>query len=65
MKRKEKLYPDGEAAGKQDDVFSGGTEEEFAAGVALPPHERHCGRSHPMRGTNSEDLTEWCIEHET
>ena len=34
-------------------------------GEALPPHERNCGRAHPMRGTNSEDLTEWCIEHET
>ncbi len=38
---------------------------EQPSGVALPPHERHCGRSHPMRGTNSEDLTEWCIQHET
>lgn len=35
------------------------------SGIALPPHERHCGRAHPMRGTNSEDLTEWCIRHET
>ena len=34
-------------------------------GEALPPHERNCGRAHPMRGTNSEDLTEWCIEHES
>lgn len=35
------------------------------SGVALPPHERDCGRSHPMRGTNSQDLTDWCIKHET
>jgi len=34
-------------------------------GIALPPHDRDCGHSHPMRGTNSEDLTEWCIRHET
>ena len=34
-------------------------------GIALPPHERGCGRAHPMRGTNSEDLTEWCTKHET
>ncbi|MGO5028516.1 hypothetical protein [Candidatus Agathobaculum pullicola] len=34
-------------------------------GIALPPHERGCGRAHPMRGTNSEDLTDWCINHET
>ena len=34
-------------------------------GIALPPHERDCGRSHPMRGTNSEDLTEWCVDHQT
>ena len=34
-------------------------------GIALPPHERDCGRAHPMQGTNSEDLTRWCIEHET
>ncbi len=39
--------------------------EEVPEGIALPPHERDCGRSHPMRGTNSEDLTEWCIKHET
>lgn len=38
---------------------------QVTSGVALPPHERDCGRSHPMRGTNSEDLTEWCIRHET
>lgn len=35
------------------------------SGIALPPHERDCGRSHPMRGTNSQDLTDWCIKHET
>ncbi|MGI6181239.1 MAG: hypothetical protein ACOYIE_04085 [Agathobaculum sp.] len=39
--------------------------EDSPSGIALPPHERDCGRSHPMRGTNSEDLTEWCIRHET
>ncbi len=39
--------------------------QDIADGIALPPHERDCGRSHPMRGTNSEDLTEWCIKHET
>lgn len=48
----ERLYsPDGHSAVPQ--------------GIALPPHERDCGRSHPMRGTNSEDLTDWCIQHET
>lgn len=36
-----------------------------AEGIALPPHERGCGPAHPMRGTNSEDLTEWCTKHET
>ncbi len=40
-------------------------EQNEPEGIALPPHERDCGRSHPMRGTNSEDLTEWCIKHET
>ncbi len=34
-------------------------------GIALPPHGRGCGHAHPMRGTNSEDLTEWCTNHET
>ncbi len=40
-------------------------DDQSASGIALPPHERDCGRSHPMRGTNSEDLTEWCIDHAT
>ncbi len=40
-------------------------DDQSTSGIALPPHERNCGRSHPMRGTNSEDLTEWCISHET
>ena len=46
---------------------SGGNEEHDSApsGIALPPHERDCGRSHLMRGTNSEDLTEWCTKHQT
>ena len=46
---------------------SGGQEEADGApsGIALPPHERDCGRAHPMRGTNSEDLTEWCTKHQT
>ena len=35
------------------------------SGIALPPHERDCGRAHPMRGTNSEDLTEWCTKRQT
>ncbi|WP_281692563.1 hypothetical protein [Agathobaculum desmolans] len=65
MKRKEKVHPDEESALKQDDVSSSCTGEEVPDGIALPPHERHCGRSHPMRGTNSEDLTEWCIRHQT
>ena len=45
----------------------GGQEETDSApsGIALPPHERDCGRAHPMRGTNSEDLTEWCTKHQT
>lgn len=47
------------------DVLSGDDEKNQPAGIALPPHERDCGRSHPMRGTNSDDLTEWCIKHET
>lgn len=34
-------------------------------GIALPPHERNCGKAHPIKGTNSEDLAEWCREHET
>ena len=34
-------------------------------GIAVPPHERDCGRAHPMCGTDSEDLTAWCREHET
>ena len=36
-----------------------------AARFALPPDARDCGRAHPMRGTNSEDLTEWCVDHQT
>ncbi len=43
----------------------GTNKSEHVSGIALPPHERDCGRSHPIRGTNSEDLTEWCISHET
>ncbi|MDO5142096.1 MAG: hypothetical protein Q4D31_03665 [Eubacteriales bacterium] len=39
--------------------------EAAPEGIALPPHTRDCGRAHPMRGTNSEDLTDWCIRHET
>lgn len=44
-----------------------GQEETDCApeGIALSPHERNCGRAHPMRGTNSEDLTEWCTKHQT
>lgn len=34
-------------------------------GIALPPHERECGRAHPIRGTSHEDLTDWCMQHET
>ena len=34
-------------------------------GIALPPHERDCGHAYPISGTNSDDLTEWCIRHET
>lgn len=41
------------------------TSDGVPEGIALPPHERDCGRAHPMRGTNSEDLTEWCTKHET
>ena len=40
-------------------------EDGSPSGIALPPHERGCGRGHPMRGTNSDDLTEWCRAHET
>ena len=36
-----------------------------ARGIAVPPHERDCGRAHPMCGTDSENLTAWCREHET
>lgn len=38
--------------------------EDVPDGIALPPHERDCGRSHPINGTNHEDLREWCGEHE-
>ena len=34
-------------------------------GIALPPHERGCGPAHPIRGTNREDLAEWCAHHQT
>lgn len=40
-------------------------DNDAVEGIALPPHERGCGHAHPMRGTNSEDLTEWCTKHET
>ena len=53
------------ARGEVQDCHRTGGGEEQPAGVALPPHERNCGRSHPMQGTNSDDLTEWCIKHET
>lgn len=46
------------------DVSAAG-ETDTPQGVALPPHERDCGRSHPISGTNSEDLRDWCAEHET
>lgn len=49
------------AARSTDQKEQDGTPE----GIALPPHERDCGRAHPMRGTNSEDLTEWCTRHQT
>ena len=66
-----------EAAQKQFEWFScskptalpqdGGRQASDGApeGIALPPHERGCGSAHPMRGTNSQDLTEWCMKHET
>ena len=38
---------------------------DLPEGIAVPPHERDCGRAHPMRGTDSDDLTAWCREHET
>ena len=40
-------------------------DDGVAEGIAVPLHKHGRGRSHPMRGTNSEDLTEWCIEHQT
>ena len=36
---------------------------DLPEGIAVPPHERDCGRAHPMCGTDSEDLTAWCREH--
>ena len=64
-----------EAAQKQFEWFScskpstackdGDETDSVAEGIALPPHERACGHAHPMRGTNSEDLTEWCTEHKS
>ena len=65
MKRKEKVHPDKESALKQDDVSSSCTGEEVPDGIALPPHDRHSGRTHPMRRTNSQDLTVWSIRHQT
>lgn len=35
-----------------------------SAGKAISPHGRGCGKGHPMKGTNSEDLREWCGEHQ-
>lgn len=46
------------------DVSNTTAEEAVPDGKAMRPHERGCGRSHPIRGTNSEDLREWCGEHE-
>lgn len=46
------------------EVSSATPDEAVADGKAMRPHERGCGRSHPIRGTNSEDLREWCGEHE-
>lgn len=40
-------------------------EDDTPDGAAYPPHERDCGRAHPMRGTDSENLTAWCREHES
>lgn len=66
-----------EAAQKQFEWFSCSTPAAAAhdageemtdgapEGIALSPHDRGCGHAYPMRGTNSEDLTEWCIKHET
>lgn len=64
-----------EAAQKQFEWFScstpstankdGEENDSIARGIALSPYERGCGQSYPMRGTNSDDLTEWCIKHET
>lgn len=34
------------------------------AGKAVRPHDRDCGRAHPIEGANSEDLREWCGEHQ-
>lgn len=44
---------------------TGNEEDGQPSGVALPPHERGCGHAHPMRGTNHEDLCEWCTRHES
>ena len=40
-------------------------EGDLPEGIAVPLHERDCGRAHPMRGTDSENLTAWCRDHET
>lgn len=71
---KKKLYQE-QAAQKQFEWLARSTPAALCSdqyekdgvpeGIALPPHERDCGRAHPMRGTNSEDLTEWCIKHES
>lgn len=42
-----------------------GREEAQPDGTALSPHERGCGRAYPIRGTNHEDLAEWCMRHES
>lgn len=39
-------------------------DEAFPTGKALSPHDRDCGHAHPISGTNSDDLRDWCGEHE-
>lgn len=61
----QKIFQWMECTMKTSSDEGGQMEDGQPDGIALPPHERECGRAHPIRGTSHEDLADWCMQHET
>lgn len=51
-------------AARDISVDASTADSSFPSGKAMCPHERNCGKSHPISGANSDDLRDWCGEHE-